>query len=62
MKKNVVPFFVLLVFASIGAVVAVLRENNWYFALFAVIGNTEKYVFAAFFYGNKYLDFMQIGR
>ena len=28
----------LVVFASIGAVVAVLRANGWYFAMFTVIG------------------------
>lgn len=38
MKKYATPFFVLLVFASIGAVVAVLRQNGWYFAMFTVIG------------------------
>jgi polyferredoxin len=38
MKKNRLPFYVLFIFVSIGALVAVFRENNWYFLLFAMIG------------------------
>ncbi len=38
MKKNALPLFVLLLFTAIGAVVAVLRENRWYFPMFTGIG------------------------
>jgi len=38
MRKNRLPFYVLFIFVTIGALVAVFRENNWYFLMFAMIG------------------------
>ncbi len=37
-KKAALPLIVLLIFVSVGTIVALFRENNWYFVMFSLIG------------------------